>query len=104
MDLQRRTQLQEIFEDIEEDIAFGTEQYTVIPCCQDKLTETFLCVYRKLHMFYEGDGLYESFYYKRKVKCVDVNELDFGNYGDYTRQEIAEYLEKYILGEYISEE
>ena len=41
MDLQRRTQLQEIFEDIEEDIAFGTDQYTVIPCCQDTLTEAF---------------------------------------------------------------
>ena len=103
MDLQRRTQLQEICEDIEEDIALRTDQYTVIPCCQDTLTEAFLCVYRKLHMFYEGDGLYESVYYKGKVKYLDINELDFGNYGDYTRQEIAEYLENYILGPYISE-
>ena len=68
MDLKRRTQLQEIFEDIEEDIAFGTDEYTVVPCCQDTLTEAFLCVYRKLHMTYEGDGLYESVYYKEKSK------------------------------------
>ena len=54
-------------------------------------------------MFYEGEGLYESVYYKGKLKYLNINELDFGNYGDYTRQEIAEYLESYISG-YISEE
>ena len=55
-------------------------------------------------MFYEGDGLYESVNYKGKVKYLDINEFNFRNYGDYTRQEIAEYLENYILGDYISEE
>ena len=55
-------------------------------------------------MFYEAGGVYESVYYKGKVKYLDINVLDFGNYGNYTRQEIAEYLENYILGDYISEE
>ena len=93
MDLQSEHLL---FEDIEEDIAFGTYGHSVIPCCQDSLAEAFLCVYRHLKDFYEQDGLYEFIYYYGEIIYLDERELDFGVYGDYTRQEIAEYLQDYI--------
>ena len=93
----------ELFEDIDEDIAFATKGHTVIPCCQDSLTSAILCVYRKLNTFYESEGLYEFIYYKGQIIYLDIYDLDFGNFGDYTKEEIAEYLEEYILEELIEE-
>ena len=88
MDLQSQHQL---FEDIEENIAFATYGHTVILCCQDSLAEAFLCVYRQLDVFYEDNSLYEFVYYQGKIIYLDINELDFGFYGDYTKRETAEY-------------
>ena len=101
MDLQSQHQL---FEDIEENIAFATYGHTVIPCCQDSLAEAFLCVYRQLDVFYEDNSLYEFVYYQGKIIYLDINELDFGFYGDYTKKEKAEYLEDYIEGFFAVEE
>ena len=101
MDLQSQHQL---FEDIEENIAFATYGHTVIPCCQDSLAEAFLCVYRQLDVFYEDNSLYEFVYYQGKIIYLDINELDFGFYGDYTKKEIADYLEEYIEGFFAAEE
>ena len=103
MDQQRRSELQELFLGIEEDIAFGTKGHTVIPCCQDCLTSAFLCIYRKLQAFYEFDEIYEYVYYKGKINYLDLKELDLGTYGDYTKEEIANYLEEYILGQFTEE-
>ena len=97
MDLQKKIELLGLFQDIDENIAFGTKGHIVIPCCQDSLASTFLCIYRKLYMFYEGDELYEFVYYKGQISYLDLNELNFGHYGDYTKEEIIEYLEEYIL-------
>ena len=97
MDLQKKIELLELFQDIDENIAFGTKGHTVVSCCQDSLASALLCIYRKLYMFYEGDELYEFVYYKGQISYLDLNEFDFGNYGDYTKEEIAKYLEEYIL-------
>ena len=43
-------------------------------------------------------------YYQGKIIYLDINELDFGLYGDYTKKEIAEYLEEYIEGFFAAEE
>ena len=101
MDLQSQHQL---FEDIEENIAFATYGHTVIPCCQDSLAEAFLCVYRQLDVSYEDNSLYEFVYYQVKIIYLDINESDFGFYGDYTKKEIAKYLEDYIEGFFAAEE
>ena len=87
-----------LFEDIEENFAFGTYGHSVTPCCQDSLAEALLCVYRQLKDFYEEDGLYEFVYYYGEIIYLDQGELDFGVYGDYTRKEIADYLQDYIEG------
>ena len=99
----QRKHLQELFEDIDEDIAFGTKGHTVIPCCQDSLSSAFLCVYRKLEVFYEEESIYEYIYYKGQISYLDINELELGYYGQYTKEEIAEYLEEQILGKYSEE-
>ena len=98
MDLQRVT-----FDNIEEVTAFATEGYTVIPCCQDSLKGVLGCIYRNLCAFYEySDAIYEFVYYTGQVAFVDLNEEQFRELGYYTRKEIIEYLEEYILGKLIS--
>ena len=98
IDPQKRSELEAAFEDIEEDFAFGTKGYTVIPCCQGSLRLALLCIYRMLCCFYDLEHLFEYIYFKGKVIYLDTNELDFGKYGDYSREEIVQYLENYILG------
>ena len=60
-------------------------------------------MYKQLFMFYEEDQVYEFVYNKGKISYLDLNELGLGIYGDYTKEEISEYLENYILREFAEE-
>ena len=95
-------QLQELFETINEDereinFAFASRgcMTTAIPCCQDSLAEAILCVYRRLEDFYSDDDndLFEFIYYYGDIVYLDHTYINFGEYGDYTKQEIADYIQ-----------
>ena len=57
-----------------------------MPCCQGSLRFALLCIYRKLCYFFDLEGIYELVYYKGNVIYLDLNELDFGKYGQYTSE------------------